>query len=282
MGFKEALKFPRHAVASTTVEPILFCHAFAMGLHFVTNETLLVEKVCRTEMSYCDCICNNLLSDPELLTEKKLVQQDVAKWVTIISYVQNVPGLLISLVVGPWSDKHGRKRPLVIAMFLRTLTYIGFFMNAYFLKLPVYLMVVSWIPTSIFGGFIFGTCLSYLSDITTENNRTKRISVLSGLSFMGIPLGSLIGGIIKEKTGFLGVYGLATAFLAMATIYSVLRIEETRHSDASIGTIVKDFFNLKNFKESMATIFRKRQGKGRKHVVLSLLSLGLLSTWLSK
>lgn len=282
MEKKKYLKSLKSLLSSITVEPILFSHAFALGLHFVTNETLLLDKVCRTELDYCDSICDNLLTDPELLPEKKMVQQNVAEWVTGISYIQNVPGLLLSLVVGPWSDKHGRKMPLSFTMLFRTLTFIGFLINATFIRLPVFWMVVSWIPTSIFGGFIFAVCLSYLSDITTCKTRTKRISILSGLSFLGIPFGTFMGGVIMRYTGFVGVYATATSFLAAATIYSFVRIEETRKSKAPWKKKIVDFFNLQKFKNALVSVFRKRDGKSRKHIMLSLMCLGLVNMWLSK
>lgn len=226
---------------------------------------------------FSDDVCSNLLRDPSMIQYKQVVQKELSQWLTVINYMQDIPSLILSLVIGPWSDIHGRKKPMLLVLVMRVLTFGGFLLNACVPSIPTYGIVVSWVPTSMFGGFIFMLCLSYISDVTTDEKRTKRIAILSGVSFLGLPIGILCGSYMFEYGGFVAVYSTATAIMVMASIYTAVRIKETRGDGKINKGFFRDMIRITNVKDSFYAVFKKREGSRRRHIFICLSSLGLVS-----
>ena len=55
---------------------------------------------------------------------------------------------------------------------------------------------------------LFAGCYSYIADITSEKNRTKRFAYLAGLWPIGFYTGMLLGGFIKDKIGYMYNFAL--------------------------------------------------------------------------
>ena len=64
-------------------------------------------------------------------------------------------------------------------------------------------------------------CYSYVSDITTKEQRTKRLSFLDGMFPAGFFLGMGVSGIIKEKFGFYGNFGLGIVMICCCILYTI-------------------------------------------------------------
>lgn len=74
-------------------------------------QNLVIDRVCRNNLHLPDAICSDLDSHKEY---QELVQKDV----TVINMYSNilgsVPGVVISLFAGPWSDTNGRKMLMIL------------------------------------------------------------------------------------------------------------------------------------------------------------------------
>lgn len=262
-------------VKGITVEVALFLALFSEALRGVTQQSLLLDRVCRVELNYSDVICNNILNASLYRSQLEIVQQHSLDWKMINSILLVVPTIFMSMVIGAWSDKHGRKPPLLMPLIGAGITHLLLAIFTYFKRAPVYLLTLSLIPSSTFGIFIaILLCLSYISDITTHHQRTSRIAYLEGFSFIGYPLGTLISGILHNLWGCIPVFLLGILSEVVAISYVCLRITETR-GDPLVPwkSKVRDIFNYRIFLESVKTFVGRREGTRRSYIVLMLLAL---------
>ncbi|KAG1704748.1 Proton-coupled folate transporter [Nymphon striatum] len=270
-------RFRTHAgslIRGITVELALFFALFCEALRGVTQQTLLVDRVCRNQIHYSDNICDNILNKT-YKTQLLKVQDASLDWKMINNLLLIIPTVFMSMVIGAWSDKHGRKFPLFLPLIGGAITQALLAIYSYFKSAPVYMLTLSLIPSSLFGIFIaILISLSYISDITTKHERTSRIAYLEGFSFIGYPLGTLVAGLMFKQFGFTPVFVLGLVGEIVAVIYVWSRIKETR-GDMSIPLRkrMRDFLNCNMFVESCKTFTKKREGTKRSYIVLLLISL---------
>ncbi|CAM1314038.1 Uncharacterised protein g6421 [Pycnogonum litorale] len=267
-------------VTNITVEPMIFFYALGWSILGISTINLLETKICFLDKNYGDEICNGFLTNDSLKPYKKEIQKYMANYSTIIQYIQDIPALLWCLVIGEWSDKHGRKIPMLVVILMKALSSVGFLITASFHYIPTYACVLSYIPTSLFGGFFFTLSLSYIGDVTTKETRTSRIALCSGFSFIGYPLGTLIGGPIYKHFSFTGIYITSICSLGVSFVYALIRLKETRGQNAPKFKIFKDLFRISNFLLGMKTVFKKRDGNKRKYLYLCFVILGLNNAYL--
>lgn len=111
------------------------------------------------------------------------------QWNDIAGHV--VP-IILAMFYGNWSDRHGRKLPLIFGL-TGKLVYsfmivINSMMNTWNLNMVVY---TATLPMSILGGdvAIFSSCFAYISDISSVQQRTMRITILDVVYLSTMPSG---------------------------------------------------------------------------------------------
>lgn len=123
---------------------------------------------------------------------------------------------MVALFIGSWSDQRGRKLPLLIGLTGKLIDTLGILLNIYFcnnirffktnlcIKL-FFIQIVEWpldyiiytakISSAITGidMTIFAISFAYISDVSTIENRTWRISIVSACSLVAFPTGKFLG-----------------------------------------------------------------------------------------
>ena len=131
------------------------------------------------------------------LLKKRLISilvtfQTVAKMQLVTLFMNGLPPTIFALFLGPWSDQCGRKFLLIMPLFGFALYNIWFLINVkfYYSFAAEFLMAES--IQFVFGGFqcIFLGFYSYISDISTEDNRTVRIAIVDFFYFVGFSMGT--------------------------------------------------------------------------------------------
>ena len=82
---------------------------------------------------------------------------------------------------------------------------------------------------SIFGSdniFLIGM-YAYISDITTNENRTKRIGIIDIVAFGAIVAGLLASGYVFDESGYLGVFWGVLIIQLFALFYIILFVKES-------------------------------------------------------
>lgn len=70
----------------------------------LTHSQLWIDRVCRVNLGFNKTICDNLDSNPAFEDYENQVQQQVAEFNIIGSYIENVPTIIISLYLGNLED----------------------------------------------------------------------------------------------------------------------------------------------------------------------------------
>ena len=145
-----------------------------------------------------------------------ILQAETQKYVSEIQayngMLQSAPGIVFTLFAGPLTDTYGRKPLIISALFGYFLLNLVFLINAYwFFELKVILIpddscVTPWIMRQV--EYLLLECLqdltggatcfylasySYMSDVTTPDTRTRRLSFLDAFMPIGFIIGLPIG-----------------------------------------------------------------------------------------
>lgn len=98
-----------------TVEPPLFLYMMAYMVTSVIEQAFFVYKACKVDHQYPEEICRNI-NNASFLDIKKEVQVTVSnfyQWNNILGHI--VP-IILAFYMGAWSDKRGRKIPLIMGL----------------------------------------------------------------------------------------------------------------------------------------------------------------------
>jgi MFS family permease len=112
--------------------------------------------------------------------------------------------VVYSMFLGDWIEKQGCKVTMILPLF-------GFLLSSLFLLLlaqippfPLPIILLASLPVGLSGGnlaFSIST-FSYVTRITTNENRSFRIAMTEGSAIVGIPIGLLVG---SEVSSFISV-----------------------------------------------------------------------------
>lgn len=111
------------------------------------------------------------------------------QWNDIAGHV--VP-IILAMFYGNWSDRRGRKLPLVLGLMGKFIysfmIVINSLIDTWNLNMVVY---TATLPMSILGSdvAIFGSSFAYISDISSVQQRTMRITILDVIYLSTMPTG---------------------------------------------------------------------------------------------
>jgi len=158
-----------------------------------------MEKVCNISLGYDNETCAAVLkhdysnnNTEDVAKEVEIETNKIFGWKFALDH--SIPILMV-LVAGPWSDKHGRK-PLLILSELGYSFAMGFLvLNVWQWSWPVETAVIGYALLHGLGGasvvLNLGS-LCYMTDVTNDKNRTTRVGVMIVAMNLAIPLGSTV------------------------------------------------------------------------------------------
>lgn len=259
-----------------TVEPLVTLIFFAFMVRNVCYQQLMIDKACNNELKYSSEVCSHL-NNEEYKLQKNDVQKMANNYHMGTTIVGTLPAVILSIFIGPWSDKYGRKYPLIVALVGFLLDGIGVIIVTARFELPLYFNLLIHIPAGLSGGMImiFTSVYSYISDISDTGSRPFRYALLELGVILGAPLGTQIGGQIYKKYGYIPVFSTSLVFIALSIAYVVFIVKDSKKIDKNIKlkTVALDFFSVDNVKESLSTCLKKRPGNARLQIWLLILAI---------
>lgn len=118
------------------------------------------------------------------------------------SALGSVVSCCLILFWGSWSDRHNRRKPCILVPFIGELLAVtGLMLCTYFESWPLeYTIFIEGFFPAITGGSFTAMMgmFSYISHISSKEQRTVRIGILNLCLTLGVPIGMAFSGILLK------------------------------------------------------------------------------------
>ncbi|MEB6550394.1 MFS transporter [Heyndrickxia sporothermodurans] len=159
--------------------------------------------------------------------------------------------LIMSPISGKWVDRYGRKKIIIIGLFLFGIAELIFGLGTH-----VSVLYLSRILGGFSAAFIMPAVTAYVADITSVQERPKAMGYISAAISIGFIIGPGIG-------GFIGEYGIrmpfffaaAIAFIACILSMFILKESLTKEQLAEISANAKQTNFFSDLKRSLNPIY---------------------------
>ncbi|XP_055300087.1 proton-coupled folate transporter [Sitodiplosis mosellana] len=266
-----------------TVEPTMFLYMFAFQLTSVVEQDLFVKKACLVNHNFTEEICDNLKNYTDTFyKEVQITVSTFHQWNHIAGYIFTI---VIALFIGSWSDRRGRKIPLLIGLTGKLIYVLGLLLNIYNDKWPVeYIIYTATLPSALTGVdiAIFASAFAYISDVSSVENRTLRVTILEVCYLItfptGIALGSYLFNVVLDHSYFI-MFSINAVFLMAAFLYSIFNLKWSTSSrqrsitEVGCNGILGDFFDKKHIVDTVSTLTKKRSNHRRMFLWIFLVAM---------
>ncbi|XP_028174953.1 proton-coupled folate transporter-like [Ostrinia furnacalis] len=242
-GPEDALAHLKGFKLKNTIEIPLFMILFGLYLSGAPISNLNMYRTCVHSLNYTVADCKSFL-DPEKINHTQELEKEVQEYVTLVNTVNSVleaivPAVL-SLFLGVWSDKHGRK-PL-IAWTLFGLTFSAILTVVYGLmeELGPWWYIISCLPFSLTGGYkvLMIGAICFISDVTSNENRSFRLMIIQLTFALGHTAGAMLSPYTVKGIGNLYLLLLVASLYTFAYAFTMIFIEESLVNISQVGVIL--------------------------------------------
>ncbi|XP_050443435.1 proton-coupled folate transporter-like [Adelges cooleyi] len=289
-----------YTLQNVTVEPLLGIFQMASILSNLTTQNLNFQKACRVNLQLNDTVCNalqlkngsaqykngsELYKDAETMVQVLSVNMMI--WQNVI---QNLIPCILVVFIGSWSDRNQKRKPFMLLPILgEVIRNAGLLVCVYFFyELPMEVAgIIESVPSSITGSLpvLFMAVFAYVGDISTIENRTFRVGMVSLFASVSVPVGAALSGILYKQLGFYGVYNITLALYLFTFVYGILVIKEEKqivkkendgvstqiHGKKSYLLKIYEFFDLKHIQDAFYTTFKAEKNNRRLKISLIML-----------
>uniref|UniRef100_A0A6P7GU06 Proton-coupled folate transporter-like n=1 Tax=Diabrotica virgifera virgifera TaxID=50390 RepID=A0A6P7GU06_DIAVI len=234
---------------------------------------LIIFRTCYVLLGHDKTECGYLgNTNNETITEN--LEEEVQPYANTIMMVRTATeqsfNLLLCMLVGPWSDKIGRKLFIITSLGGMAVGMSLLALNSCFDTSPWFFMI-SDIPSMLTGGgtTYFTVVLAYLSDLSTDETRGVRMAIYEASTALGTVIGTAISSYIFYATNYTTVFALAAGSTLLGILYTVFFIPESlQEADKGNRSTV-----LTNFKEMFQVLTKQRENNTRAIIILSVITL---------
>lgn len=254
-----------------TIEPILFLYYTGYYQLLNMDENFRLERFCRVDLDRredCDTLGDGSDVDLEVAVQKLENQ-----FLVYDPYISVALTVLLLIFIASWSDKHGRLVPMVMSLAGWILYCVVYLLTVLFHSWSAWTLLLAAFLRSM-GGWhwvLLMASYAYIVDITTETNRTTRMTITMAAKGFGMSAGTALGPILYDFSGYALVYIVAIALFTICIIWSCLVIPHIPHKPQSgiqEVTVSKRIMKIprklkQNLYELVDTSIRERSGYSR-------------------
>ncbi|KAF5274206.1 hypothetical protein FQA39_LY07310 [Lamprigera yunnana] len=281
ISLKQCLTKTIDCLKLITVEPTITLVLMAIMTTSVVEQAFFVDKACRVNKKFNANICDNIFAkeNEKFNKEVQVVTAEFYQWNNIVGYGGQIA---LAFFVGAWSDKYGRKIPLMLGLLGKLYCSLMMMVNSLQCTWPVeYIIYTCTLPMVITGGevAIFGSAFSYLADISTLDGIVLRFTILEACVLGAMSAGIALGGALFRLTNnsYMILFIVQSSLISVAIIYSGLRLHIRTNSEQrpimEFNNVITDFFDYKHIVLTFKSIFKKRLLNRRLYLLLIILGM---------
>lgn len=266
-----------------TVEPIMVIQMSTAILAVMAVQDFLFEKACKVNFGYSDEICSALKSGEasQYAEEEANIQKLTGSVLMRRGMLENLFPMILVCLIGPWSDKYGRKIPMLAVM-------ISFILQ------HVLLIVCALDPTSTIGansvGFISSfivsltgnnacfimSCFSYVSDTTPKDKLTQKTGITGCSIFLAVTVGIGLSGALSSL-GFVKIFTIAAVIETIGFLWLLYGLPNVVRDEKAIRRttskkMLSELFDKQNVFDAIGSGVKARPGNDRLKILALLAS----------
>ncbi|CAH2042464.1 unnamed protein product, partial [Iphiclides podalirius] len=243
----------------------------AVSLSGAVIRNILLYRTCVHSLNHSKNDCKGFLS-PTKANNTQQFEVEVQKYEAFVSMakliIESLAPAVLSLFLGVWSDTHGRK-PLVVWPLLG-MSVSGALVVVYSMLdgLGPWWLILTVIPMSFTGGYtsLFTGAFCYLSDITTVENRSFRMTILEAAVSIGSVIGSMASSYVLRAVG--NVYLLLITVTLQVTAYAFSNVFLKESLPGAVKGSLSSVLDISLIKEMVKKCFQRRPNHGRAQILL--------------
>lgn len=272
------------------LEFALTCLFFGNNLPSTLLQNQILKACCfnfADQLNYNDSLCNIISKNQNSTKEiEEKIQPYAAEFQMYVMLISTLIPAVLSLFLGPYSDKYGRKKILnsTFSGFTLTLVLLCFvcFYSDYISPISPWFYTLAYIPQAISGGWccLLTASLCYITDTTEESRRAHRLTLVEMIIFAGVLLGNISCNFLLPITDATQIFIISASFAALATIVMIVCVDESVNVPQTVSTCdnLKSLFTYVHLVDMLKTCFKKRSFKERR-ILLSLMSMLILTVF---
>ncbi|ELT95312.1 hypothetical protein CAPTEDRAFT_201470 [Capitella teleta] len=218
--------------------------------------------------------CSHLSEDASAELQ---VQRSSAAYIMHYKLLLNLPAMVLVLFCGAWSDRAGRKIPVIITCFGSILAVLLYMSSTYVSPTAPFLplILIGAAVRGVFGRSAVMTMSlhSYVSDISDAETRTRKISRLVAMSSFGYLIGCMTAGVLIQHYGFLLVFMVVAILQTTCVLFAVTCMRDTVKPDPTPTTC-----QLSQFKDCFRVLVEPRAGRRQQLFLVAFLIVMLQQT----
>ncbi|WP_186669423.1 MFS transporter [Sporosarcina sp. BP05] len=181
---------------------------------------------------------------PEYLGTFGVAGQALGFLIAMFSFAQ----FIFSPIAGDLSDKHGRKKLIIIGLIIFGLSQLAFGLST-----ELWMLYASRFFSGLGSAFIVPPMMAFVADITTYENRGRGMGLLGASMSLGFMIGPAIGGFLSKVSLQFPFYIATIAALTAALISIFALPNPTPRSTGEPGSKNKRENLFKQMKRSATT-----------------------------
>lgn len=260
-----------------SVEPIVALYILANVAGSILIQQYIYRKIWENETnsSYTDNQNrSNCYKNHSSHTKRQEVQEKSSRYFMYMNLVQFIPGLIVTLILGGFSDRYGRKLFVLLPSIGAVITSLANLAVAYF-SWSINILFIPTILAACLGGFpaLFGGAFAYVADVSSSEQKNMRMALLDMIVGVTGGIGALSSGYFLKATGFSWPF-LTIFFINLVNIaYIIFFFEESAQVSRNEQDQTSVYDKVKEILFSIVIIFTSSDFEKRVQIVLLLLAV---------